>query len=163
MMSALDPAAKLLRHGLLAVADAEHRDAGLVNGHRGERCVLVEHRSRAAGENDRLRLQCAQRFFGLLKRRDLAINLLFTHASRDQLGDLRAEIDDENLVVGRHGGFYGNLFALSSIAGKIIALRRLVTPQHADEKAVGIGPARRHQEPLIRDKHRAREKIGALA
>src|SRR5690349_7981243 len=113
MMSALDLAAELLRHRLFAVTDAEHRHAGFINGHWGERRILVEHRRRPAGENDRLRLQGGERVFGLLKRRDLAINLLFAHAPRDQLGDLRAEIDDENLVVGRHGGFY-TLIALSA-------------------------------------------------
>ena len=38
--------------------------------------------------------------FSLLKRRDLAIDPLLAHPPGDQLGDLRAEIDDENLVVG---------------------------------------------------------------
>src|SRR5271154_3966307 len=36
-------------------------------------------------------------------------------------------------------------------------------PQQADKKPVGIGPARRHQETVLRDKRRAAEKIGALA
>ena len=54
VMAALDRAAELLRHGLLAVADAEHRDAGVEDGLGRERRVLVEHRSRTAGEDDRL-------------------------------------------------------------------------------------------------------------
>src|ERR1700730_4382130 len=36
-------------------------------------------------------------------------------------------------------------------------------PQEADEKPVGIGPARRHQQTLVGDKRRAGKKIGALA
>jgi hypothetical protein len=36
------------------------------------------------------------------------------------------------------------------------------TPQQADEKPVGVGPARRHQQALARNKHAAAEKIGAL-
>ena len=99
-MAGLDLAAELMRHGLLAVADAEHRQAGLVDRHRGERRVLVEHRGRSAGEDDRLRLHLAQRGFSLLERRDLAIDPLLAHPPGDELGDLRAEIDDENLVVG---------------------------------------------------------------
>ena len=42
----LHRAAELLRHRLLAVADAEHRDAGLVDRLGGKRRVLVEHRGR---------------------------------------------------------------------------------------------------------------------
>src|SRR6516164_10525472 len=57
MMSALDSAIELLRHGLLAIADAEHRDAGPIDLHWPERGVLVEYRSRPAGKNDPLRLQ----------------------------------------------------------------------------------------------------------
>src|ERR1700730_11917626 len=36
-------------------------------------------------------------------------------------------------------------------------------PQEADEKPVGFGPARRHQQTLVGDKRRAGKKIGALA
>src|SRR5580704_18440248 len=36
-------------------------------------------------------------------------------------------------------------------------------PQQADEKPVGLGPARRHQQTLVGDKRRAGKKIGALA
>jgi hypothetical protein len=36
-------------------------------------------------------------------------------------------------------------------------------PQEADEKPVGVGPARRHQQTLFGDKRRAAKKIGALA
>ena len=43
VMAALDLAAELLRHGLLAVADAEHGYAGLIDRHRRQRRVLVEH------------------------------------------------------------------------------------------------------------------------
>ena len=100
VMAGLDLAAELLRHGLLAVADAEHRHAGLVDRHRRERRVLVEHGGRPAGEDHPFRLHLAQRGFRLLERHDLAIDPLLAHAPRDELGHLRAEIDDENLVVG---------------------------------------------------------------
>src|SRR5580692_2515832 len=36
-------------------------------------------------------------------------------------------------------------------------------PQEADEKPVGFGPARRHQQTFVGDKRRAGKKIGALA
>ena len=116
MMAGLDLAAELLRHRLLAVADAEHRHAGLVDRGGGERRVLVEHRGRAAGEDHRLRPHRARRLpRRFLVGHDLAIDALLAHAPRDQLGHLRAEIDDEDLVVvlrrdvGRDGfgGFRG--------------------------------------------------------
>src|SRR5262249_15939110 len=74
----------------------------------GERRVPVEHRGRAAGEDHRLRLHRLEGRLRLLERHDLAIHLLLADAPGDELGDLRAEVDDEDLVVvragfGRHG------------------------------------------------------------
>ena len=43
MMAGFDLAAELVRHGLLAVADAEHRHAGLIDRHRRQRRILVEN------------------------------------------------------------------------------------------------------------------------
>ena len=51
VMTALDLAAELLRHRLLAVADAEHRHAGLEDRGGRERRILVEHRGRPAGQD----------------------------------------------------------------------------------------------------------------
>jgi hypothetical protein len=101
MVPALDHAAELLRHRLLAVADAEDRHAGRVDAGRRQRRVLVEHRGRAAREDHTLRPHRRECLCRLLERHDLAIDLLLAHAARDELGDLRAEIDDENLVVPR--------------------------------------------------------------
>ena len=106
VMAALDLAAELRRHGLLAVADAEHRHAGLIDRQRRQRRVLVEHRSGAAGQDHAFRPHLPECALGLLERHDLAIDLLFAHAPRNELRDLRAEVDDENLVVGFHGGLY---------------------------------------------------------
>src|SRR5262249_55436194 len=106
VMTALDLAAQLLRHRLLAVADAEHRNAGLVDLLGRERRVLVEHGGGPAREDDALRPHREERLLGLLERHDLRVDALLAHAPRDELRHLRAEIDDENLVV--HGcGFVG--------------------------------------------------------
>ena len=43
--------------------------------------------------------QLRERLLGRLKRRDLAIDAGLAHAARDQLRDLRAEIDDQHFVV----------------------------------------------------------------
>ena len=44
-------------------------------------------------------------FLRLLIRHDFGIDLFLAHPPRDQLGHLRAEIDDQNFIVGGHGGF----------------------------------------------------------
>ena len=56
MMAALDLAAELVRHGLLAIANAEHRHAGLIDRRRRKWRFLVEHRSRPARKDDPFRL-----------------------------------------------------------------------------------------------------------
>ncbi len=99
VVAGLHRAAELRRHRLLAVADAQDRHPGIVDGGGCQRRVLVEHRGRAAGEDHSLRPQRGKGRFRLLKGHDLAIDLLLAHPPRDQLGHLRAEIDDENLVV----------------------------------------------------------------
>src|SRR5258707_9727825 len=70
MMSALDRAPKLRRHRLLAIADAEHWYAGVEDLLRRKRCILVEHRGRAAGENHCCRFYPCESFRRLLKRHD---------------------------------------------------------------------------------------------
>ena len=99
MVPAFDVAAELRRHRLLAVADAEHRDACLIDRLGDERRVLVEHGGRPARQDHRLRLHGAEGGFRLLVGHDLAIDLLLAHPPGDELGDLRAEIDDQDLVV----------------------------------------------------------------
>ncbi len=100
VMPALHLAAELMRHRLLAVADAEHRHAGLEDRHRRERRARLEHRGRSAGQDHGLRLHRGEGFLRLLIRHDLGIDLFLAHPPRDQLGHLRAEIDDQNFVVG---------------------------------------------------------------
>ena len=110
VMPGLDLAAELMGHRLLAVADAEHRHARVKQFPRRQRRVLVEHRGRAAREDDGGRLHPREGLGGLLIRHDLGVDLLFAHPARNELRHLGAEIDNENLVVrnlgGRvHGGF----------------------------------------------------------
>ena len=101
VVAALDLAAELGRHGHLAVADAEHRHAGIEDRLRRARRALLVHRCRPAGEDHRLRLHRREGRFGLLERHDLGIDALLAHAARDQLRHLAAEIDDQNLVMRR--------------------------------------------------------------
>ena len=64
------------------------------------------NRRRPAGQDHRLRLEPRERFGRLRERMDLAIDARLAHAPRDQLRDLRAEVDDENEVMG-HGASCG--------------------------------------------------------
>jgi hypothetical protein len=88
MMTAFDLAAELQGHRLLAVADAENGHAGLVERGRGERSAGFEHGSRAAREDDALRLHRRQGGLCLLVGHDFRIHLLLAHAPRDELGHL---------------------------------------------------------------------------
>jgi hypothetical protein len=99
MMPALDLTAKLRRHGLLAVADAEDRKACLEQLFGSARRRIGCHRFRAAGEDHAFRLHGPNGFSRFLKRDYLRINTIFTHPAGDQLGYLRAEVHNEYLVV----------------------------------------------------------------
>ena len=61
------------------------------------RCSFVVNAGRAAGENDSIRIQ----FFDLSRRKiegnDFGIDLELANAAGDDLGVLRAEIEDKNL------------------------------------------------------------------
>ena len=94
----LHNAAKPGHHALLAVADAEHGHARRENRIRNLRRALVQNARRAAGQDDRLRLQLRDGFPGRVKRYDLGIDIRLAHAPCDQLRELSAEIHDENGV-----------------------------------------------------------------
>src|SRR5450631_3093024 len=98
---ALDVAAELRGHGHLAVADAEHGNAGIEDQLRRARRARFVHRFRAAGKDHRLRLHLNEGGFGLLERHDFGIDALLPHPARNQLRHLAAEIDDQNLVMRR--------------------------------------------------------------
>ena len=106
VVAALDLAAELDAHRLLAIADAEHRHAGLEDDLRRARAADLDGRGGAAGEDDRLRLDAPERLVGRLERDDLGIDAGLAHAPGDQLGHLAAEIDDED-GVGMSGAFHG--------------------------------------------------------
>ena len=89
---------ELLGHGLHAIADAEHRDAqrehcGWRRGRLG-----VGHRFRTTREDDAVRAEGANRCLAHVPRVELAIHADFAHAARDELGVLRAEIEDQDAV-----------------------------------------------------------------
>ena len=104
-VAGFDLAAELGHHGLLAVADAEDGDAEGEDLGRGARAAGVDDRGRAAGEDDGLRAEIGEESgVDPLVGVDLAVDAELAQAAGDQLGDLAAEVDDEEaLVVGvRH-------------------------------------------------------------
>ena len=96
MVASHHAAAELLRHGLHAVADAEHRHAELEHGLRRARRLLVGDGLGAAGEDDAARLPLADVVVGDVPGQDLAVHAELAHAARDELGVLRAEVEDQD-------------------------------------------------------------------
>ena len=95
----LDLAAELLDHGLLAVTNSQHRHAKLENLVGGPRGIDIQHRGRAARQDNRPRRERRQAFARhLVERMNFAINAAFANAPRNQLGHLRSEIDNQNAV-----------------------------------------------------------------
>ena len=102
-VAAFDLAAELLRHGLHAIADAQHRHAEFE--HRLGRAVggVFVDAGVAAGEDHALERAIAgigaHPVVADVAGVDFAEHMGFAHAAGDQLGDLGAEIEDEDLRV----------------------------------------------------------------
>ena len=94
LLAGLDRAAELRRHGLLAVADAENGNSQLEDFARRARSLRERHRLRSAGEDHAARRELPD----LLGRRvvgmDLAVDAGLAHPPGDELGVLRAEVED---------------------------------------------------------------------
>src|SRR6185436_10310374 len=106
-LACFDLAAELLRHGLHAVADAEHRHAELERrlGSLAGRFLVSRHV--AAGEDDALCAEAAHEVVGDVVGMDLAVDLGFANPPGDQLRVLRPEIEDEDLLVATRPGNSG--------------------------------------------------------
>ena len=99
LVGGLDRAAQSLHHRLLAITDAEDRQAHIENGGGRLRRGRLMHRSRAAGEDEAGRIELAHRLrLASEKRPDLAIGPGLPHPPCDQLGHLAAEIEDQDAV-----------------------------------------------------------------
>ena len=94
----LDLAAQLLRHGLHAVADAQHGYVLFPHCLRCKRCVGLQYGLRAAGEDDALGCKGAHIGVAHIPGMDLAVDAQLAHAARDELGVLRTEVEDQDLV-----------------------------------------------------------------
>ena len=95
-LGALHRAAERLGHRLEAVADAEHRDAGVEQRGVDRRRAVGVDAGRAAREDHRRGSPGQHLGHGHLVRDDLAVDLRLAHAAGDQLRVLGAEVDDED-------------------------------------------------------------------
>jgi hypothetical protein len=118
---ALDLAAELAGHGLHAVADAQHRHAELEHRLRRAPVLGLVHRVGATGEDHALRAETAHELVGHVEGMQLAVHLLLAHAARDELGDLGAEVEDEDFLVshGANVSYVKKRKAASQPPGKI--------------------------------------------
>ena len=101
-VAAFHLSAQLHGHGLHAITDAQHGHAQLEDGVRGAVIHFIDA-GMAAGEDDALELAVG----GVLPDpvaadvagMDFAVDVGFADAPRDELGDLRAEIQDQDLLM----------------------------------------------------------------
>ena len=91
-------AAQLRGQRLHAVADAQDRHPGIENGLRRRRCAELGRRLGTARQDDALRGEARDLGRVVVPRPDFAIHADFADAARDELGVLRAEIQDQDLV-----------------------------------------------------------------
>ena len=98
VIGAGDAAAELLRHGLHAVADAQHRDAGFKHGLRRLRWLRIRHGLRPARQDDAARAEGANVGVAHVPGMDLAVDAAFADTARDQLRVLGPEIEDQDAV-----------------------------------------------------------------
>ena len=106
MVRAFGDTTHLHAHGHLAIADAEHRHAGVENDLRRARAADIRRRGGTAGQDDGLGIDALERRFGRLERHDLGKHTRLADAAGDELGKLAAEIDNQD-GVGMIGCFHG--------------------------------------------------------
>src|SRR5689334_6589410 len=94
-------AAQLFGHRLHAIADAQYGYTELEHGLRRMRRAARIGRRMPAGQNHAFRSEAANETVAHIPGMDLAIDFALTHTARDQLRVLRAEIENQNLVVSR--------------------------------------------------------------
>ncbi|KFG89070.1 hypothetical protein BV98_003163 [Sphingobium herbicidovorans NBRC 16415] len=97
--AAFDIAAHLLHHRLLAIADAQDRDARVKEGLRRAWAVLPHDGRWAARQDDALWLEPLERFGGAVEGRDFGIDARLAYAPRDQLRHLAAEVHDKDGIL----------------------------------------------------------------
>src|SRR5690606_21442012 len=95
----LDLAAQLGCHRLHAIADAEHRHAQFKYRLWHARRVPLDYRAGTTRQNDASSAVAAHELIRHIGRKYLGKYAGFAHTARNQLGDLGAEIENENFGV----------------------------------------------------------------
>ncbi len=93
-----DATAQLLRHGLHAVADAQHRNAERESRLGRLRRICIGDGLGTAGKNDSARFERADLLVRDVPRIDLAIHAQLAHATRDELRVLGPEVENQDAV-----------------------------------------------------------------
>ena len=101
-LGSLDFSTKLMSQELKPVANTENGKPHCPQSLIAVGCSLAINRCRSTGQNDALRLHFGERGFRLLIGDDFGIDPLLAHAPRDQLGHLRAEINNKNFIMSGH-------------------------------------------------------------
>ena len=94
----LDATAELGRHRLHAVADTEHRHAERKHRRWGDRRIFLRDRLWTAREDDALGREGTNVFIPGVPRMDFAIDAEFAYPTRNELGVLRTEIEDQDPI-----------------------------------------------------------------
>ena len=99
-LGSLNLAAELGAHGLLAIANPQHRDTAGEDRGIGLRRIVPMGRMRRARQDNRLgRIGVDEGLVGAVIGMDFAEDAALAQTPRDQLGDLAAKVDDEGFFV----------------------------------------------------------------
>src|SRR5689334_10769938 len=96
LLAVRDLASELIAHGLQTVTDAKDRNAELENRGIGQRRVLRVHAARAAAEDQSLGLERAELGRLGVVAQDLGEDVALADTSRNDLGVLRTEIENDD-------------------------------------------------------------------
>ena len=106
-MARLNLAAQLMHHHLLAITDAQNRNAQIENLLRGTRRSLAGHTIRPPGKDHSFGRHLAHHFHGhILIWVDFTIDIQLAQTTGNQLRHLATKVDNKQAVVGClcHGG-----------------------------------------------------------
>ena len=104
----LDLTTQLGRHGLHAVADAQHRNAQTEHRVGCARRLALGDRRRPAGEDDAGGAETADKIVRDIPGVNLTVDVGLAHTARDELGVLGTEVEDEDAGVDHCGGRGGS-------------------------------------------------------
>ncbi len=105
-------------HGLLAVAEAEHRNAQAEDLRVDGGGVFRVHAGRTARQDDSRRRHGAHLVGRDVARHDLGIHVQIAHATGDELPVLGAEIDDDDNLLRGCGLGHGASLGLRNVRGR---------------------------------------------